>query len=153
MEREVAELSHTKFAVGCASGTDALLLAFRALDIGPGDEVITSPFTFFATAGTIHMSVTVLAGNQVAYDFEPSGITFDQPLQFEQDVRDLVKDASVAPTDVPQVSYFKSTADLDPATGTARTYEDLPSGIDFSGHTLKADIWHFSGYIVSWSRR
>jgi dTDP-4-amino-4,6-dideoxygalactose transaminase len=54
LEQHVAELSHTKFAVGCASGTDALLLALRAIDAGPGSEVVTSPFTFFATAGTIH---------------------------------------------------------------------------------------------------
>ena len=53
-EREVAELSHTRFAVGCANGTDAILIAMRALDIGRGDEVVTTPFTFFATAGTIH---------------------------------------------------------------------------------------------------
>jgi len=54
LECEVAGLSKTRFAVGCANGTDAILLAMRALDIGRDDEVITSPFTFFATAGTIH---------------------------------------------------------------------------------------------------
>ena len=54
LEREVAELSRTKYAVGCASGTDALLLALKAVDAGRGSEVITTPFTFFATAGTIH---------------------------------------------------------------------------------------------------
>jgi dTDP-4-amino-4,6-dideoxygalactose transaminase len=54
LECEVAGLSHTKYAIGCANGTDAILLAMRALDIGRGDEVVTSPFTFFATAGTIH---------------------------------------------------------------------------------------------------
>jgi dTDP-4-amino-4,6-dideoxygalactose transaminase len=54
LECEVAGLSHTKFAIGCANGTDALLLAYRALDVGAGDEVIAPPFTFFATAGAIH---------------------------------------------------------------------------------------------------
>ncbi len=54
LEREVATLSNSKYAVGCANGTDAILIAMRALDIGRGDEVITTPFTFFATAGTIH---------------------------------------------------------------------------------------------------
>lgn len=54
LEAEVAALSHTKHAIGCANGTDALLLALRALDVGRGDKVVTTPFTFFATAGTIH---------------------------------------------------------------------------------------------------
>src|ERR1700759_5411083 len=54
LEKEVAALSHTKHAIGCANGTDALLLAMRALDVGRDDEVVTTPFTFFATAGTIH---------------------------------------------------------------------------------------------------
>src|ERR1043166_1285943 len=54
LEQDIAALSCTKFAIGCASGTDALLLALRALDIGRGDEVIAPPFTFFATAGTVH---------------------------------------------------------------------------------------------------
>ena len=67
LEREIAALSHAKHGIGCASGTDGLLLPFKALDLKPGDEIITSPFTFFATAGAIHNA----GGKAVWVDIDP----------------------------------------------------------------------------------
>src|SRR5436853_5010749 len=73
LESHVAELSRAKHAIGCASGTDALLLAYRALDIGTGDEIVTTPFTFFATAGTIHN----VGAKPVFADIDPKTFNLD----------------------------------------------------------------------------
>jgi len=73
LETAVASLSHTKHAVGCASGTDAILLPLKALDLKPGDEIITVAFTFFATAGAIHNA----GGTQVFVDIEPTTFNID----------------------------------------------------------------------------
>ena len=67
LECELAGVSKSKFAIGCANGTDAILLALRALDVGAGDEVVTTPFTFFATAGTVHN----VGATPVFVDIEP----------------------------------------------------------------------------------
>jgi dTDP-4-amino-4,6-dideoxygalactose transaminase len=68
LEAEIARLSHARHGIACASGTDALLLPLRALDLRQGDEVITTAFTFFATAGTIHNA----GGIPVFVDIDPA---------------------------------------------------------------------------------
>jgi dTDP-4-amino-4,6-dideoxygalactose transaminase len=67
LEREVAALCATKHAIGCASGTDAILLPIKALDLKAGEEVICPSFTFFATAGAVHNG----GGTPVFVDIDP----------------------------------------------------------------------------------
>src|SRR5207247_2181672 len=73
LEAAVAQLSHARHRLARASGADALLLALKALDLRPGDEVITTPFTFCATAGAIHNA----GGTPVFADIEPDTLNLD----------------------------------------------------------------------------
>jgi dTDP-4-amino-4,6-dideoxygalactose transaminase len=73
LESAIAQLARAKHGIACASGTDALLLPLKALNLEPGDEVITTSFTFFATAGAIHNA----GGTPVFVDIEPGTFNLD----------------------------------------------------------------------------
>ena len=73
LEHELAEVTQCKFAIGCASGTDALILALRALGVGAGDEVLTTPFTFVASAG----SIAQVGATPVFVDIDPQTFNID----------------------------------------------------------------------------
>lgn len=100
-EKEAAEYCGVKHALGCADGTTALLLALTALDIGPGDEVILPPFTFFATLG----SVMRTGATPVFADIDPLTYNLD-PEQFEAKITPRTK--AVIP-----VHLYGQCADMD----------------------------------------
>jgi dTDP-4-amino-4,6-dideoxygalactose transaminase len=102
LEREIAAMCESPFAVGVASGTDALTLALHAADVGPGDDVIVPAFTFIATAG----AVSGLGARPVFADIEPNTFAID-PARIEERLTPRTK-AIVA------VHLFGLPAEMDP---------------------------------------
>jgi dTDP-4-amino-4,6-dideoxygalactose transaminase len=111
LEAEVAEYSGCRFGVGVSSGTDALLLSLMGLGIGPGDEVITTPFTFFATGGCIHR----LGARPVFTDIEPASFNLNPEL-VEKAVTEKTK--AIIP-----VHLFGQCVEMDPLLDVAKKHD------------------------------
>lgn len=142
-EREVAACLDVPHAVGCASGTDALQLALRALGVGPGDEVITSPFTFIATAEAIAYT----GARPVFADIDPHSLNLD-PAAVEAAITPRTR--AVLP-----VHLYGGAADLDSLLEIARRHklwliEDAAQafGAEWRGRKLGGwgDVGCFSFY-------
>lgn len=109
VEEQLAEYCGTRFAIGCSSGSDALLLALKACGVGPGDQVLTVPFTFFATAG----SITLAGATPVFVDVEPDTFNIDVS-QVEKGLERNPGIKAIVP-----VHLYGGCADMDPLNSLA----------------------------------
>lgn len=110
-EEEFARYCQVNYTVGVANGTDALMLALRAVGVGPGDEVITVPFTFTATAEAIHW-----AGARIVFvDISADNYTLDV-----QQIEDKITERTRA---VMPVHLYGHPADMDPILELAQKYD------------------------------
>ncbi len=113
LEAEIADYCGVKHAVGVASGTDALILALKAAGVGAGDRVITTPFTFFATAGSIAMA----GAEPVFVDIDPATFNID-PERLESALKRSSKNVKA----VMPVHLYGQCADMGRINGIARRY-------------------------------